>query len=80
MLELSEPVNVWAFFKQGQFQPHVFFWKGRRILIEKINLVHTTRNGLVDAYHFSVSSQGNFYRLGFDIEKLKWILEAVEEE
>ncbi len=80
MLELSESIDVWVFFKKGQFQPHIFFWKDRRIEIEKINLVHTTRNGLVNAYHFSVSSGGNFYRLGFDTEELNWFLEAIEED
>lgn len=80
MLELTEPINVWVLFKEGQIQPHTFFWKSRQIKIEKINLVHTTKNGNSPAYHFSVSSGGNFYRLGFDVGNLKWFLEAVEEE
>lgn len=87
MLELSEPINVWVFFKQparptggNLIQPYVFFWKGRRIKVEAINLVHTTKNGDSTAYHFSVSSGGNFYKLAFDLNSLKWFLEAVEEE
>lgn len=80
MLELSEPINVWVFFKGSSIQPLVFFWKGRQIKVEKINLVHTTKVGNGTAYHFSVSSGGNFYRLAFDLESLKWFLEAVEEE
>lgn len=79
MLELLEPINVWVLFKAGQLQPHTFFWGQRQIKIEKINLVHTTRNGQIPAYHFSVSSGGNFYRLGFNPLDLKWFLEAVEE-
>ena len=80
MIELSEPITVWAYFENGTVKPHTFFWKKRQIKVEKINLVHTTKNGFTPAYHFSVSSGGNFYRLAFDLESLKWFLEAVEEE
>ncbi|OGE37389.1 hypothetical protein A3F00_02850 [Candidatus Daviesbacteria bacterium RIFCSPHIGHO2_12_FULL_37_11] len=79
MLELTEPINVWVFFKGGTLQPHTFFWKQRQIKVEKINLVHTTKNGQNLIFHFSVSSGGNFYKLAFDLESLKWFLEAVEE-
>lgn len=80
MLELTEPINVWVFFRNGNLQPHTFFWGQRQIKIDKINLVHTTKTGNSPAYHFSVSSGGNFYRLGFSPVDLKWFLEAVEEE
>jgi len=79
MLEILEPINVWVFFKGGTLQPHTFFWKQRQIKVEKINLVHTTKNGQSLTYHFSVSSGGNFYRLAFDTDSLKWFLEGVEE-
>lgn len=79
MIELSEPINVWVFFQKTQITPYVFFWKNRRIKIDKVNLVHTTLNGSSNVYHFSVSSGGNFYRLAFDLKRLKWFLEAVEE-
>ena len=80
VLEILEPINVWVFFKGGHLEPHTFFWGQRQIKIDKINLVHTTRNGNYPAYHFSVSSGGNFYRLAFNPVDLKWFLEAVEEE
>lgn len=80
MLEISEPINVWVFFKGNSIQPWCFFWKGRQIKVDKINLVHTSKNGENTFYHFSISSQGNFYRLKFDTRSLKWLLEAVEEE
>lgn len=79
MLELSEPINVWAFFEKAQVKPYVFIWNGRKIRVETINFVHTTHEGMTLIYHFSVSSGGNFYRLGFDSNNLKWVLEAVEE-
>lgn len=79
MLQLLEPIQVWAFFEKGIIKPHIFFWNKRQIKVEKINLVHTTRNGDHLDYHFSISSGGNFYRLGFSPNELKWFLEGVEE-
>lgn len=80
MLELSESVNVWVFFEKSTIRPYVFFWNKRKINIENINFVHTTHEGSVLIYHFSVSAGGNFYKLGFNSNNLKWVLEAVEEE
>ncbi len=80
MLSLDEPIDVWVYFKKKAVEPYIFFWRNRRIKIDKINLVHTTKDGQNPIYHFSVSSAGNFYRLAFDIIGLKWFLEAVEEE
>lgn len=79
MLEILEPINVWVFFSGNQIKPHTFFWKGRQIKIDKVNLVHTSKEGSNIFYHFSISSGGNFYRLRFDSQKLNWFLEAVEE-
>ena len=92
MLELDEPVNVWVFFKGparnalaceaggNLIEPWCFFWKNRKIKVEKINLVHTSKNGTDTFYHFSLSSGGNFYRLKFDSQSLKWFLEEVDED
>lgn len=79
MLEISEPIDVWVFFEKSAIKPHTFFWKDRKIKIETINLVHTSKEGSSIVYHFSVSAGGNFYKLGFDTFKMKWFLEAVEE-
>lgn len=75
-----EPVDVWVFFKKQLVQPYIFFWRGRQIKVDKINLVHTSKEGANIFYHFSVSSGGNFYRLKLDTNKMSWILEALEEE
>lgn len=80
MLEISEPVNVWAFFEKNSLKPHLFFWRGRKIKVDKVNLVHTSKEGSNTFYHFSISAGGNFYILRLDVGKLNWILEAVEEE
>ena len=80
MLEIGEPVNVWVLFKGNLIEPWCFFWKERQIKVDKINLVHTSKEGSNTFYHFSISSGGNFYRLKFDLNKLKWSLEAVESD
>lgn len=80
MLEVLEPVNVWVLFSGNQIKPHTFFWKARQIKIDKVNLVHTSKEGSSIFYHFSVSSCGNFYRLKFDVGKMRWSLEAVDED
>lgn len=79
MLEINESIDVWVFFRGSLVQPHIFFWRGRKIKIEKINLVHTSKEGSAIFYHFSVSAGGNFYKLSFDTKDIKWFLEAVEE-
>lgn len=79
MLEILEPINVWVFFKGNLIQPWCFFWKSRQIKVDKINLVHTSKEGSNVFYHFSISSGGNFYRLKFDSKTMQWFLEAVEE-
>jgi hypothetical protein len=80
MLDINEPVNVWVYFKRGSVEPFIFFWRGRKLKVDNINLVHTSKDGANIYHHFSISSQGNYYRLRFEIPKLKWLLEQVEEE
>lgn len=79
MNEVNEGVNVWVFFKGNSIEPWCFYWKNRKIKVDKINLVHTSKIGGNTYYHFSLSSGGNFYQLKFDLNKLKWSLEAVDE-
>lgn len=79
MLEIQEAVNVWVLFKGNMVKPFSFFWRSRQIKIDKVNLVHTSKAGASVFYHFSVSDGSNFYRLKFDLGKLKWFLEYVDE-
>lgn len=79
MLELLEPINVWVFFKGAKIEPFVFFWRERRIKIEQINLVHDASSSGKSVRYFSISAQGNFYRLMLDLKDLKWFIDKVEE-
>lgn len=80
MVEISEAVDVWVFFKGSSIEPWCFFWNKRQIKVDKVNLVHSSKEGSNIFYHFSVSSGGNFYKLRFNLNSLTWNLEAVEEE
>lgn len=80
MLQINEPINVWVFFEKSSIKPHTFFWQNRKIKIDKINLIHTTKQGEGVFYHFSVSGGGNFYRLRLDQKELRWFLESVDLE
>ncbi len=79
MQEFNESISVWVFFNNNLIQPRSFVWHNRHIKISKVNLVHTSKIGTEVFYHFSVSSEDNFYRLKFNIHNLHWYLEAVEE-
>ncbi len=79
MTELYEPIRVWALFENTKVEPYIFFWRDRKIKIESINMVHTSKSDGGLLYHFSISSGGNYYRLQFNIAKMKWLLEQVEE-
>jgi hypothetical protein len=79
MNDILEPINVWVLFRNSKVEPFIFFWRDRKITIEEINMVHTSKPEGILVYHFSVSSGGNYYRLLFNIGKMKWFLEQIEE-
>lgn len=75
--EINERVSVVAIFKNGQAVPHSFRWRGRKYLVEKVNLVHEEKRGKEILFCFSVSSGGNSYELIFDNLHLTWTLEKI---
>jgi hypothetical protein len=79
MLDLLEPINVWVYFQGTKVLPYLMIWRNRRIKIDTLNLTHTSKEGSLTYYHFSVTAGGNYYRLRFDTKNLKWCLEQVEE-
>jgi hypothetical protein len=79
MTDVFEPIRVWVLFEGIKIEPYIFFWRDRKIKIEAINMVHTSKSEGGVLYHFSVSSGGNYYRLLFNLNKMKWLLEQVEE-
>lgn len=77
---IDEPVKVLATFNKGLITPHKFQWRGRTVLITKVNLIHRTKDGTVTCYAFSVSNSTAAYKLLFNIATLKWTLQQVYQE
>jgi hypothetical protein len=79
MVDVNEPINVWVYFKGTTIQPFAFFWKSRQIKIETVNLMYESKHDGTVFYCFAVSSGGNYYKLRFDLRKLRWFMDEVEE-
>lgn len=79
MTDLYEPIKVWVLFQNSKIEPFIFFWRDRKITIEEINMVHTSKPDGLLRYHFSVTSGDSYYRLILDTGKMSWFIEQIEE-
>ncbi len=75
MLEqINEPIDVIAKFTGNKTIPIKFLWKGREILIQKINLTWSNFEGRAKFYFFAVSDNTNYFKLQFNCDNLTWTL------
>jgi hypothetical protein len=72
---INEPIEVVVIFNGKKVEPVFFKWGNRQYRVNKINLVHSERQGRDKHYIFSVSDEANAFRLRFSTETLKWTLE-----
>jgi hypothetical protein len=72
--QINEPIEVIAKFSANKTVPIKFLWHNREILIKKINLHYTNRDGRNKFYYFAVSDGVNYFKLQFDAESLNWTL------
>lgn len=70
-----EQIDVMATFTRDGIFPRLIKWGKHRYRIEKVNLVHTIKEGAVRVYFFSVSDGINAWKLGFNTESLTWWVE-----
>jgi hypothetical protein len=77
---IDEPVKVIASFDKGLITPHKFSWRNRVIQVDRVGMIHRTKDGAVTCYAFSVSSGSAAYKLLFNIATLKWTLQQVYQE
>ncbi|MCX6796498.1 MAG: hypothetical protein NTW06_03295 [Candidatus Falkowbacteria bacterium] len=78
MLEkVNEPIEVLVNFNRQRIRPTFFKWRGKTYRLEKLNLVHKTRDGNDKIYYFSVSDQANYFRLAFYTRDLSWKIEEI---
>ena len=73
--EINEMISVVALFENGRAVPRSFTWRGRKYLVETINLEHQERHGDDIIFCFSVVANGNIYELSFNSQHLVWRLE-----
>jgi hypothetical protein len=77
MLEsINEQIDVLVAFTRQRVMPLSFDWGGRKYCVNQINMVHSSRVGQAKLYHFSVSSDDNYFQLTFDTERNAWCLAA----
>lgn len=69
-----DPVKVWAVFDEHRVMPKVFEWGNQTYKIERLMHVYSTYQGRERVHYFSVTDQGNFFRLALYGENLKWYL------
>ena len=60
VIQILESVNVWVFFKGNLIQPYSFFWHGRQIKIDKINLIQEEIREKKDKLNKIVSKKSEF--------------------
>ncbi|HTL39202.1 MAG TPA: hypothetical protein VL306_00080 [Methylomirabilota bacterium] len=75
MLEsINEPIEVMALFKLKHTMPNRFWWQGKEIVIQKINLAYSKREGRNKFYFFAVTDGANYFKLQLNAESLTWTL------
>lgn len=71
----KEPIRVIATFGEDGFFPRIIGWGKKSYKILTVNLVHTIKEGSTRIYFFSVSDEGNSFKLGFNTDTLEWWIE-----
>jgi hypothetical protein len=75
-----DPVEVLAIFSTSGARPFSFKWSGRKFIVEKINLTYSQSSGNGRLVYFSVTAEGNYFKLAFETNEMKWFIEEVVSE
>ena len=71
---LNDPIDVTVAFTDNRVLVRAMRWNEREYKIDKVNLVHTAREGAKRIFYFSVSDAANYFKLKLDPELLEWRL------
>ena len=75
MLEqINQQIEVLVVFMRDRVMPLSFSWNNKKYSINKVNLVNSERIGSDKVYYYSVSSNGDYFKLCFNTESNKWLL------
>lgn len=77
---IDEPVRVFVDFNGQKVHPVAFVLRGRKYVLEKVNLIAESGLGLTKRYSFSVSDQGNTFTLVYNPFDLTWRLKELYHE
>ena len=77
---LNDHIDVLVDFSGKRARPRRVRWDNRVYEMERVNLVHTAREGEKRIYYFSVSDHANFMKLRLDTETLEWRLVEIYSE
>ncbi len=75
--KVNEPIEVLAKFKNGVLTPLVLKITNRVYRIDSVDLRYDTTSGEVKFLSYSVSSQGNSYKIALNTKTMEWRLEEV---
>ena len=78
--QINEPIEVVVRFAVNQILPVKFLWHGREVIITKINLTYSKRDGRDKFYYFAVTDGANYFKMQFNTESLIWTLLEVYSE
>jgi len=74
---ISEHIAVAGVYDKSFFVPKKFLWHRKSYLIERVTFTADTKDGGVFLRMYSVTSQGNAYRIQFNRTTERWTLMEV---
>jgi len=74
---INEQINVLVRFANGKIAPVYFTWKNRKVILQSLNFVHTSKEGTAKLIHFSASNDTNNYKLTYNTQDQSWVLNEI---
>ncbi len=71
---LNDPIDVSVHFSGRRVKPISVRFGARDYSIDRVNLIHSTKEGETKIFYFSVSDSSTFMKLRFDTSNLEWRL------
>ncbi len=79
MLEINEPVNIVAVFKNGLVSPRKIGWRGRTLRVDKVTGRWMSSIGSTNILNLSLMTEGgDYFELSFNSKTYIWRLEKLE--
>lgn len=80
IVKTKEKIDIIVVFEQDKARPYSFKWGGKKYVVEKINLVYAKNTGTGKFLYYSVTAEGNYFKLIFDTNEMMWWVEEVYSE